>query len=244
MPGHLKALICVIGLAVPVFLLMRPLLLAAGYDASTYRRHTFAWFLITLVVFLSHNFWLFSVLVACSMYPLAKRETNPLALYVVALFAAPHFMMTLPGIGPIQNLFDVTHIRTLNLSILLPFALSLYRKNQGQQRKIPISLELPLMLFLALCIAKFLAVGSVTQTLRLTFNLIVDIWLPYYVASRGIRSLSQFRELAAAGALAITVTASIAIFETGKSWLLYESLRDPLGVAWAKFISLDPKVDR
>jgi hypothetical protein len=230
MPGHLKALIVVVGLAVPIFLLMRPLLLSAGYDASTYRRHTLAWFLITFVVFLSHNFWLFSFLVAFFMYSLGKRENNPLALYFIALFAAPHFTMTLPGIGPIQNIFDVTHIRTLNLSVLLPFAVLLRKDIQRQKRKIPIYLDLPLMLFLALCIGKFLAVGSPTQTLRLTFNLLVDIALPYYVASRGLRSLPQFREVAAAAALAITATASIAIFESGKHWLLYEALRNPLGI--------------
>ena len=230
MPGHLKALIWVIGIAVPVFLLMRPLLLATGYDARMYRRHTLAWFLITFIAFLSHNFWIFSLLVAISMYAFARQEKNPLALYFVALFAAPHFMMTLPGIGPIENLFDVSHIRTLNLSVLLPFALFLYRENQGQQRKIPISLDLPVILFLSLSIAKFSAVGSLTEAFRLTFTLLVDIWLPYYVASRGLRSFQHFRELASAAALAITVTASIAIFETGRHWLLYEELRGPLGV--------------
>ena len=230
MPGHLKALICVVGLAVPVFLLMRPFLFAAGYDARTYRRYTVAWVLVTFVAFLSHNFWIFSLLVAGSMCALARRDNNPLALYFVALFAAPHFVMTLPGIGPIQNLFDVTHIRTLNLFILLPFAVSLYKANHRQERQVPICLDLPLILFLALCIGKSLGVGSATQSLRLAFNLFVDIGLPYYVASRGIRSLPQFRAVAAAAALAITVTASIAIFETGKHWLLYEMLRDPLGV--------------
>ncbi len=230
MPDHLKALIVVIGIAFPVFMLLRSTLLFYAYDASTFRRHTYAWSLVTFIAFLSHNFWVFSFLVALSMYSFAKRDGNPMALYFATLFAAPHFVLTLPGFGPIDNFFDVNYIRVLNLAVLLPIALKLCQRNYDRQSRVPLLLDIPLILFLILCAAKYSAIGSVTMTLRSFFDLFVDIWLPYYVASRGLRTLSEFKVLAGAATLGITIIAAVAIFESGRHWLLYESLRVPLGV--------------
>jgi O-antigen ligase len=228
MPEHFKALVFVGAIAAAVFVIMRQSLVSAGgFDAKRYRHYAHAWILVTLVAFLSHNFWLFSFVVAILTYTLAKRDQNPLALYLVVLFAAPHFHQMLPGLGPIQNLFELSHVRTLNLSILLPFALAIYQKPQA---RIPLRLELPLLLFLALCAAKLATDGSVTMGVRSVSLLLVDVWLPYYVASRAIRTDAQFREIAVAASLGIALTAAIGIFETSKHWLVYESLRSVLGL--------------
>jgi hypothetical protein len=58
----------------------------------------------------------------------------------------------------------------------------------------------------------------------------LDAALPYYVASRALRDLQQFRQVAAGFVLAAVIVAVLAVFESGRFWLLYESLRAPLDV--------------
>ena len=229
MPEQFQALIVVMGIALPIFLLARQPLVAAGYDAEVFRRHRNLWIAITLLAFLAHSFWLYIVLAAIVLLLAARQDPAPLALYFVVLFAAPHFTMVLPGIGPIENLFDVNHIRMLNLVILLPLALMLRRLKHGQ----PHIFRTPdywVVGYLAVMLIAHARSESVTMILRIMFNLSVDIWLPYYVASRAITTMVQFRQLAFSFVLATVIMAAIAVFETLNGWLLYEGLRSPMGV--------------
>lgn len=228
------------GIALPIFVLARQPLVAAGYDLDVFRRHRNLWIVVTLLAFLAPSFWLYIVLAAIVLLLAARRDQAPLALYFVVLFAAPHFTLLLPGIGPIQNLFYVNHIRMLNLVILLPLALMVRRLQNGR----PHSFRTPdywVIGYLAVMLIAHARSDSVTMVLRTMFHLCVDIWLPYYVASRAITSMEQFRQLACSFVLATVILAAIAVFETLRGWLLYESIRAPMGVPleYATYIRRD-----
>ncbi|CAH2602111.1 O-antigen ligase family protein [Rhodovastum atsumiense] len=68
---------------------------------------------------------------------------------------------------------------------------------------------------------------TVTGDLRAAVYMLLDYWLPYYVASRAIASLRQFQQVAGAISVAAIIVACIAIFENRMSWLLYNSLIIP-----------------
>ena len=181
-----------------MLILARQPLSAAGYDESLFRRHRLLWISITLIAFLSHNFWLCMVLSAYILFIAGIRDKAPLALYLAVLFAVPHFQMQLPGIGPIQNLFQVSYIRVLNLALLLPLALQLARSNKLPTSGYKAADAAVLGYLLVMLVMQTVNSESITVTLRNTFYLLIDIALPYYVASRALTRLEQFRQVAGA----------------------------------------------
>ena len=228
MPEHFKALIVVMTLASAIFVVGKPPALSAGYDESLYKRHRTIWITITLIVFLSHNFWVFALLSATALAIAAKRDRAPLSLYFFILFAAPHFAKMIPGFGPIENLFEINYVRILNLTVLLPLAITLYDDRNKLGRRF-MNADLALMSFIALITFKVAINDSIPGTLRTCFYLVVDIWIPYYVASRYVTTISQFRQVAIALVVATVIVALIAMFESLRHWLLYDSLRNILG---------------
>ncbi len=73
-------------------------------------------------------------------------------------------------------------------------------------------------------------VVNATGIMRGAFYSFVDVWLPYFVASRALRDIRDFREFTAAFALAVAVMAPMAIFEAARSWLIYDGLGSALGL--------------
>jgi hypothetical protein len=74
------------------------------------------------------------------------------------------------------------------------------------------------------------SVVNLTSMMRGVFDSVVDVWLPYFVASRALRELRAWREVCAAFALAAAVMAVMAPFEVARGWLLYTGLREALGI--------------
>jgi hypothetical protein len=85
---------------------------------------------------------------------------------------------------------------------------------------------------LVLLIVLRLRWATSTDSLRFGFYLFTDVFLPYYVASRALRNLDQFREALGAFVLSAMLLALLGMFEFAQHWLLYKSLSEALGVHW------------
>lgn len=210
-------------------MLARRPLTDALYEKHEFDRHWKLWLVITVIVFLANNYWLYAVLAAYVLLIAGLRDDEPLALYFIVLFAAPHFTLQLVGFGPIQNLFAINHIRLLNLAILLPLAISLRKANKDKDSSGFMAPDLAVLGYISVILLTELFNGSFTAFIRTSFYQFIGIGLPYYVASRAVFNIKSFRTIAAAILLATTILGLIAIFETLKGWLLYEELRSPLG---------------
>ena len=73
---------------------------------------------------------------------------------------------------------------------------------------------------------------TTTDAMRMVIRNFTDIFLPYYVASRSIKNLQQFKEVLAAFVIAAMVAGLMAMFEYSRFWLLYANLKGYLGVPW------------
>ena len=137
------------------------------------------------------------------------------------------------GLGVINYFFSINYLRLLALTVLFPTYLSL-RNQPGTE---PFGRLLPDKLISGYLILNFfleLQVDSLTNTLRHgVFYVFVDVFLPYYVASRSLREIRQFREALMGFVVAALLLSAVAAFEYAKHWLLYASLHDALGVPWA-----------
>lgn len=233
MPEHIRALIVILVLTVIVFAFAR----RPAQDliaASDFTRRRNLWLTLTILAFVSHSFWLYCGLTALALSIARRREHNPLALFFLLLFLIPAVPAEIPGFGLINYFFALDHIRLLALFILLP-AFFILRKRPETLTFGRIWPDKLLAIYLLLSSLLYLRETTLSDTLRQTFYFFIDVFLPYYVASRALKSLNDFKDAMFSFVLAGLLLAIIATFEFSRHWLLYSALLDALQVQWDMF---------
>ena len=232
MPEHLRALVVILALATAVFAFARAPACALASTTRDFERRCGLWFGITLAAFLAHNFWIFILVASMLLLFAIPREPNKLAMFFFLLFAVPPFSAEITGLGVIRYVFDINYPRLLALAVLLPAFLFLWKQPDSDRfgRLLPDKL---IAGYIILQFILMLSATTFTNTLRFgAFYAFIDIFLPYYVASRSLKNLQGFRDALMAFAVAALVLSVIGAFEFAKHWLLYSYLDDALGVRW------------
>lgn len=230
MPQHLKDLVVILVLATAVFAFARASACATASTTDDFDRRRNLWFTITLVVFLAHNFWVYIIVSAALLLYMLPREQNKLALFFALILAVPPFGASITGLGIINQFFIIDYYRLLSLTLLFPAYLILRSQPNTERfgRLLPDKL---LVAYLFLQFVLMFSITTVTDTLRNgAFYAFLDVFLPYYVASRTPRNLSTFRDALMAFSIAAMVVGLIAAFEYSRHWLLYASLDRALGL--------------
>lgn len=228
--AHVKAFVLLSFFAIAIFAALRKPLLAMGVSERDLAIRRNAWIAVTAAAFLSGGFWVFLVLGAGVAFVASRKDSNVIALYVVLLFAGPAFEKYIPGIGPIENLFQVGHYRMLNLVLLVPLVFAIRGKDKVDSR-VSVA-DIAVAGFFCVVTAAHVISDTPTNAVRKVFYTLVDIVAPYYVASRGIRSKSSLAEVIAMYFVAALICAAVAVFENTRFWLLYEDLRGVFDIPW------------
>lgn len=228
MPEYIRALIVILVLATIVFTFAhRSACDITGREDFIRRRNL--WFALTLAAFLTQNYWLYTFIAIPLLIYAGRRESNTPALYFILLFVFPVAVVPIPGMGLINNLFELSHARILSLLILLPAFLILRRQNDtlAYGRSSPDKI---LAAYLLLVSVLYLRELNITNNLRQIFYLFIDIFLVYFVISRSLKNIQAFRVALMSLVLIIMVTALLAIFESYKHWLLYATVIEVLNL--------------
>ncbi len=232
MPEQYRSLIAILALATAVFAFAAAPACEVATSREDYARRRNLWFAITVTAFVANNFWIYIVVTAALLLWALPREKNHLALMYLLLFAVPPIQNDISGLGVIRYFFSIDYLRLIALVVLMP-AWWMLRKQPDTPR---FGTLVPDRFLIGLVVLQFclmIIVSTVTNTLRIgAFYVFVDIFLPYYVASRGLKHLAQFREALMAFAVASLVLAAIGAFEFVWQWLLYSQVDDALGVRW------------
>jgi O-antigen ligase len=232
MPDSLKSLLVILVLAITVFSFARRSACEVAMSRANFLRRRNLWIGITATVFIAHNFWVYIIAVAALLAYAVRRENNHIALYFFILFAVPSFHKQVGGLGVVNFLFAIDYARLLALVILLA-AFNIVRKEAGRMPLGSLVVDRLVVSFLVLQFVLILFDGSATNAARLgIFYPFLGIFLPYYVASRLLRTFEGFREAVMAYVIAAMVLSAIALFEFLKHWLLYTQLELLLGVDW------------
>src|SRR5258706_4046901 len=212
MSEHLRALVVILVLSVLSFMIGRQPVLMLGMEAADFKRRRIAWLAITMAAFLAHSFWLFILVAAAILVVAWHREPNRLALYYFVLFAVPPFAELIWGMGLVRQLFALNYLRLLSLVVLLP-TLMVLRRQPGYIRfgRHPADWVLPAYLTLQLVLQYGNDTG--TNTLRTAFNYFLDVFLPYYVSSRALRSAEDMRDALLAFVVAAAVMGAIGVVQ-------------------------------
>jgi O-Antigen ligase len=229
MREHLVALVYILIIAGTCFLVMAKPLTARLMAPVDFARRRNLWIAVTVATFLAHNFWLAMLASALIVGFGSRREHNPVAMYCALLFAVPQFDMQISGFGVINYLVELNHPRMLALVLLLPAAWRL----AGQERVANPRLHVPDALFAVYFLYIFVAAAtadSVTGLMRFAVYVLLDHALLYYVITRSVVDRRRLLDLMATFVMGVAVAGAIGGFENLRNWLVYESLRIPLGV--------------
>lgn len=227
MPEHIRSLIVILLLASVIFVIAHRTA-SEILEAHNYTRRRNLWIALTIVAFVSGSFWIYIFIASILIIYTKRNDPQPLSLFLFTLLVLPMATIQIPGMGIINYVFELSHARLLSLVLLLPMFLAL-RKQKEITPFGKLAADKAIFAYLALTIilssrGNNYADASLTSTLRYCFYMFTDVFLPYYVASRSLRNLQNFRDALTSFLIASLVVAILAIFESYKSWLLYSSV--------------------
>ena len=228
MQEHIRALIVIIFLSSIGFALAKKIV-QQDVLTTDFNRWRNIWFAVTITAFLSQNFWLYLLFSGFLILLLTTRLQNKMALFFILLFAIPPIGNKIPGFGLVNYIITLTHPRFIVLIILLPAALAVFRNNSYKFTKI--WADKLLLIYILLLIALELRDTTLTDALRESFYIFIDVFLPYYVASRSIKNLALMKTVLSAFVVSAIIFSLIAIFESVKHWILYNGLGDAIGTS-------------
>jgi O-antigen ligase len=232
MQEHLRALAFILVLTIPVFVIAKGSACALATSRRDFERRRNLWFAMTLTAFLSGNFWICMAGTGILLLAIVPREPNKLAMYFALLFAVPAISAQIPGMGIVNHVFAIDYVRLLALTVLLAGFLQILARPE-RVRFGSLLTDKILLAYLGLLFALQLDVDSLTNTLRHSvFYAFIDVFLPYYVASRAIRDPREFRDALMAFVVSAMLLAAIGTLEFAKHWLVYRSLEASLGMRW------------
>ncbi len=227
----IKNLMVVLTLALVLFRLAKPLAMHYMGEADFARRRN-VWLALTVVGFLSPSFWLYVAIAIPILIWARRKESNPVALYLLLLQVIPSVLIAIPTVG-IGELFDLDNYRLLSFCILVPVALRLRRA----EHRTPINrlqgMDYLLLAFGALQVVFYvrpdlpnhiILPDSPTNALRRALLFLVDAYALYFAVSRGLSSRRHIVDAMATFCLGCAIMAGVAIFESARHWLLYTDI--------------------
>lgn len=219
MATNLKALLVILSLALLVFHIAKPICLKFVSKEDYFRRRNI-WIALTVVAFVSPSFWIYACVAFVTAYFAARKDSTPIALFVMLLHVIPPFSVKLPSIV-VNQLFDVNNFRILELAILLPVAWGLWTTKNKNDRGNYKAIDRLLWLYFALQIVLLFPYEDITNTIRRGFLILIDSIILVYVVTRTCSDAKRLNDVMATFCLVCAIFVSVAIFEYVKVWLVY-----------------------
>lgn len=228
MPETIRSLAVVLFFSLFGFYFLSKVAKSLDYRADLKRLQTL-WISVSAVAFLSNNYWLF-LLISGAFVAYKKRPNGQdrIADYFVLVLCLPVLANSIPGFGGIHNLFNISWPRLSVLILLLPLLIKNdnLKPNQYLFRMSP---DVFVISYILLVSVLGFRETTFTEGVRVSIYSFLDIFLPYYAISRYVTSIESYKKIFFSIFLSVFIMALIAIFESIKSWHIYDSLKPSLG---------------
>ena len=229
MPEYLRALVVILLLAGGTFWMVAKPAFGLVTDMNAFRLRRNVWLCVTVAAFAGYSFWVFAAVALVAAAVVAGRDGQRIGLYAFVMFAVPPIQAVIPGMGVINYLAEVDYLRILSLAVLVPACMAAHRRPGVEPLGRPLADKF-LLGYLLLQLLLQWPTDTATNTLRNAVYAVIDVVLPYYAASRALRSVEDWRDALSSFVVAVIVMAPMAAFEYVKHWLLYSSLPSAMGV--------------
>jgi O-Antigen ligase len=226
MPEHIRALITILILSAIGFNLAGKMVLG-HVNLVDFKRWRNLWLMLTVTAFLAHNFWIYVMISGLFILLLTKLDRNKLALFYIMFVAIPPIKAAISGMGMVNYLLFIDQLKFASITILIPAALII--ANNNNFKFLRCKTDIFILLYMLVIIGLNFRDATFTDALRPIVYSFLEIFLPYYVASRSIKDLKQMKVAMFAFVTTAVVMSFIAVFESLKHWLLYNSLPYVMG---------------
>ena len=196
----------------------------------------------TMVVYLGLTPMMFSIgvglmaLLAQSF--LGGGIRGKLAAFMLMIMILPPLTWQVGGVGDINYLLALTGPRILALVLLTGPALKLLGDKTYKRERWVLLLDVVVIAYQILKIALLAPHTTTTGMLRLLMESMLDVLLPYYVASRAIRTEADLRFLLTHLVLGLILAASVGFTEFFIHRNLYSELQYVYGYKWQLTMTL------
>lgn len=243
MPAYLTSLIVILAAILGMHAVMARLI-EHPQDRWALARMRNSWLLLTPLAFATPTPWLYflglallaRVVAGQPPAPSTPREPRPdwsVACWFGLLFAIPPLPVMLGGVGGIEYFLKVEHLRVLNLTL----ALLVWNQRQGLTAAARgprwVLTDWAVAAYLVPNIILYFLGPSATHGLRMTMELLLDLFLPYWIVSRGLTVLSGFRLAVLLLAQGVALLSIMGVFETLRGWPLYDGLEGAWDIKWS-----------
>lgn len=229
MPEYLKALIVILTIGTVVFYCAKPAFTGSLIPVATFDRQRRYWFLITATGFLAPDFWVFLLALSGILLFVRSKEENKIAVFFFLLLILPQTKIEIPGFAGIRYFIGIDYLQMVTLATLLPVCM---QNLSPKDRKINAPDKILVAYFLLNTILR-MQYDDTAGILRYVINILMDVFIPYYAISRGIKNMADFKGILANFALGGMLVAGVGMFEFFRRWLLYRPFSDKLGLGWA-----------
>lgn len=221
MPEHIRALVVILLLSLIAFAITRKLAYEVLSPAEFKRRRNL-WLGFSSFSFLVPNFWLIIIAIAVFSYLASKKDKMIAGLFIFLIFILPSKSSEMGSIGSI-NLFAMTPQRAIIMAMLLPLFFKLFQQNDTPALG-KLTADKFVIAYLLLAAILNTRDNTITDVLRDSFVLFIDIFLPYYIFSRTIRTREDIKQVIMSLVIAAVILSLITMFESIKHWHLYTSI--------------------
>ena len=136
------------------------------------------------------------------------------------------------GVGGVGFLLQVSHFRALALALLVGPALKLLSQKAEHKPRGLLWIDMAILAYQLFRIALKVPSSTSTTIARLIVESALDVLLPYYVLTRGIRTLSELRFAVAHLMLGLIFVASVGLLEAFTQHNIYSGLQSIYGITW------------
>ena len=186
------------------------------------------WIAAIVIAFVAQNFFVAMALIGALAYWAARKDPNPLGVYLLLLLAVPPWGKMVGGFGLFNELLVLNHFRVLSLCILLPLAIRTFRergrKSSNRDGGDTKAVDITVVAFALFMLLMHVPHESVTTLMRRSVQYGLDLLLPYYVLTRHLRTRQAVMDAMGSVLIAALLLTPVAVFEYLKGWLIYEPI--------------------
>jgi hypothetical protein len=155
-----------------------------------------------------------------------------LTAFWMAVILFPPISLAVTGVAGLNYLIDLDHLRIAEIALLLPAAVQiLFSKREA--RKSIWWLDAAVVSYPLLCIIVQFPHVTFTASIRSFVEMCLDVVLPYYVVTRGLRNWEDLNFVLKRFLLACVFSASVALLEAVLRRNIYAELQWVYGVKWS-----------
>ena len=207
-----------------------------------YRRAWVVLIATTMVAYLGHTTMIYAIgigLVAMvAQSYLGGGIRGKLAAYLLMILIIPPLSWQMGGLGDINYILALTGPRVLGLVLLTGPAVKLLSDATYKRERWVMLMDLGVIAYQVLKIALMAPHLATTGILRMCVESILDVALPYYVVSRGIRNEADMRFALTHLVLGLALAGSVGFCEFFVHRNFYSELQYVYGYKWQLTMTL------